>query len=127
MNGELVTLTRGRSWELTTEHGTRIILALGGSGSRSQWMRLPATLADGTINRGPDDWRWQRLFGIRQVDDEGQHGQTGGGGRPVWRVRIGAPVTIYVGMSEWWTTTDVVAIREIEAADLPQERRIRAT
>ncbi len=108
-------LARGQTWEVTTVHGTRLILDL--RRERPRWMRWPGVHGDGEVNAQPTDGNWQRLFGmhpsghVRRDDAERQ-----------WYVEIGVPLVIYKGFLDWWRTTEVVSVRELHDAEVAGTR-----
>ncbi|MBN6189800.1 hypothetical protein JQN58_23405 [Aneurinibacillus sp. BA2021] len=61
-DGTAITLGWESVHELTTEHGTRIVVHPGRGWLA--WMRLPASHADGVVNADPRDGRRQRLHAI---------------------------------------------------------------
>lgn len=105
-----VALTPGWIWELTTEHGTRHLLDL--RDGRARRMRLPA------VGRPehPLDGRWQGRVGIvhhpgmAEVDDWGRGHE----------VVVGEPVILPgPGFGDRHVTTLVVAVRALEADEIP--------
>lgn len=109
-----VTVIKGdRYYEITTEHGTRIILTrrLG------RWMRVPAKHQDGTYNQSSADGQWQSLrwmYSLGVAQDE----QFDDRNRP--KVRLGHSVRLHTDFRHWWDTTRVVGVREIEEKDVPR-------
>jgi hypothetical protein len=53
-------------WEVTTAHGTRIILD---PGEESRWMRIPTIGDDGRLNLHSLDGRWRRLMTAYPLDE----------------------------------------------------------
>lgn len=90
-------------------HGTRIILD---PGAESRWMRIPAISDDGRLNIHPQDGRWRRLWTAFPLDDMERWGE--------FDIEIGKRLRIHTGISEWWDTTAVVAVRPLALEELPQ-------
>lgn len=109
-------LVTGDAYELTTEHGTRIIIDR--RPGRRRWMRLPSL--DGPLNLDPSDGKWQRLAGVRPSVPVPAHE------RARWAefecpIRIGESVLIFKGVHTYWMTTAVVDVRVISDNDIPTE------
>lgn len=100
--------------EVTTEHGTRIILDITGG---LRWMRIPVMSADGTLNLQPLDGRWRSLMWFYPLDlDAPDLGRSEMG-----TVRIGERLRIHIGMTDYWTTSRVTAVRNLAPDEVPQE------
>lgn len=101
---------REQAWEVTTMHGTRIRLD---PGEESRWMRIPAISDDGRLNLHVLDGRWRRLLTAYPLDEDDRAGLGEFG------IEIGKRLRIHIGLSEWWDTTTVVAVRPIGREELP--------
>lgn len=110
----IVVLSWGDVWELTTEHGTRILVDVRKRRGAWRWKRIPAPHIDGTINSASTDGHWQRLFTLRspvqKTAVERQRDMELG-----FHLAIGMPVVLYTGMGDWWTTTAVSSARRLWA------------
>lgn len=113
--GAVVVLRWGHIWELTTEHGTRILVDLPERLGGWQWMRLPATRPDGTENRSRTDGRWQRLGTISSSIQATEHEDMLAEMKTGFHIALGQPVRMYRGMNDWWDSTPVVSVRRIDA------------
>jgi len=67
-------IDRENAWEITTTHGTRIILD---AGEEPRWMRIPVIGEDGRLGLHPLDGRWRRLLTAYPLDDREQRGEFG--------------------------------------------------
>ena len=88
-------------WEITTAHGTRIVLDL----PNRRWMRLPKMDDDGRLNLVESDGRWQRLAFVPTVE-------------------VGEPAFVHTSLSQWWRTTPVAAIRPLPIHQMPEPRPV---
>ena len=101
---------REQAWEVTTLHGTRILLD---PGEEARWMRIPAISDDGRLNLHELDGRWRRLLTAYPLDEHHRQGLGEFG------IEVGKRLRIHVGIHEWWDTTTVVAVRPIRRDELP--------
>ena len=113
--GAVVVLRWSHIWELTTEHGTRILVDLPERLGGWQWMRLPATRPDCTENRSRTDGRWQRLGTISSSIQATEHEDMLAEMKTGFHIELGQPVRLYRGMNDWWDSTPVVSVRPINA------------
>lgn len=100
----------GQAWEVTTMHGTRLILD---PGAESRWMRIPAIDDRGRLNLDPNDGRWQRLWTAYPLDERERWGE--------FDIEVGKALRIHTGMNEWWDTSTVVALRPLDRGELPAQ------
>lgn len=64
------------------------------------------------------DKRWQRLVGLYPVHSPNDIGKGGEGFSRV-KAEIGESLCIHRAFNDWWTTTPVVAVRELNPEELP--------
>ena len=117
MSSDRAGLDLRQAWEIITENGTRIILDPVGEEADdwgSRWMRIPAISDDGRLNLWPTDGRWRRLLWVYPL--EHCHGTEHWGGL---EAEIGKRLCVHTGMSDWWDSTTVVAIRPLRRDELP--------
>lgn len=101
-------MDREHVWEVTTVHGTRILID---PGEESRWMRIPVIGDDGRLNLHPLDGRWRRLWTAYPIDCRGRRGG--------FDIEVGKPLRIHIGINEWWDTTTVVAVRALSGEEIP--------
>lgn len=110
-------LHKGSIYEITTEHGTRMIIdrSIGADGFEyNRRIRLPAEHEAGTVNSSSADGTWRRLAAAfpRQhwrFDDTGAR----------FCVDIGDRFVVHEGLRDYWITSLVVSVRELD--QLPAE------
>lgn len=117
---EHVSLSAGHAYEITTEHGSK--LYVDRRGGRSRWLRIPAPDRAGNLVIDLDhDLMWQRLVMLEPLGGPlpGEWDDAAGDDDFLCLVRIADPATLYTGLTEWWSTTNVVSVRELEDDEVP--------
>lgn len=104
---EPIRLDEASAWEVTTAHGTRIILDL----TQRRWMRLPAFREDGTLNLTQGDGLWRSLAYVHPA---------GAGEYDGPRAVIGHRLLVAIGARDWWETTAVVSVRRLDPGEFPR-------
>lgn len=111
-SAQYVELCEGSIYEITTEHGTRIVVDLSAHPDYQgfayhRWIRLPADHEDGQANTSSTDGTWQRLFAARPHEHHVY-------AEPGLYIMIGDRFVFFDSLNSYWLTTVVVAVRELD-------------